>query len=164
MHEKRPGAVGRARYLRENGTTAESKVWLWLRGRKLIGWKFRRQYPTETYILDFYCVTASLAVEVDGRIHDHPEQLAHDRRRTRWLGTQGIRVIRVAAIDVRDELDSVLAFIARVASERTATAGVALFVKQLGAVWAHEHSHHHDLKGGHWDSWPADLRVRQMPS
>jgi hypothetical protein len=36
MHVKRPGAVGRARYLRENRTTAESKVWRWLRGRKLI--------------------------------------------------------------------------------------------------------------------------------
>src|ERR1700674_5360154 len=52
MHEKRAGAVGRARYLRENRTTAEAKIWWWLRGRKLIGWKFRRQYPIGTYILD----------------------------------------------------------------------------------------------------------------
>ena len=55
MHEKRSGAVGRARYLRENRTTAESKVWRWLRNRKVIGWKFRRQYPIGTCILDFYC-------------------------------------------------------------------------------------------------------------
>ena len=69
MHEKSAGAVGRARYLRENRTTAEAKVWRWLRGRKLIGWKFRRQYPIGTYILDFYCNALRLAIELDGVGH-----------------------------------------------------------------------------------------------
>ena len=43
MHEKRAGAVGRAHYLRKNRTTAEAKVWRWLRDRKLGRWKFRQE-------------------------------------------------------------------------------------------------------------------------
>ena len=52
-----------------------------------------------------------LAVELDGALHDYPEQLAHDERRTRWLSQQGVRVLRIRATDVRDYLDGVLALI-----------------------------------------------------
>jgi len=41
-------------------------------------------------------------------------------------------------------------------------AGVPVFVKQLGAVWAREHGT--DPKGGDWSTWPQDLRVRQFPT
>jgi very-short-patch-repair endonuclease len=92
----------------------------------LAGLKFRRQHPVGPYILDFYCVAARLAVEVDGMRHDEPDQIIHDRKRTAWLATRGIRVIRIAARDVRWELDGVLAFIALVAGERAPKAGDAL--------------------------------------
>lgn len=77
------------------------------------------------YIADFYCAAAKLVVEVDGRIHDDPAQLAHDRRRTAWLPSRGVRVIRVAALSVRDELDGVLSFIDWVVRERKGQAGAA---------------------------------------
>jgi len=41
-------------------------------------------------------------------------------------------------------------------------AGVALFVKQMGAAWAREHEGA-DRKGGALHLWPEDLRIQQMP-
>lgn len=101
-------------------TPPEALLWTRVRAHRLQGFKFRRQHPCGPYILDFYCAAARLAVEVDGRCHEDPHRIAHDRRRTRWLAAQGIRVIRIAAHDVKDELDGVLAFIARVIRERIA--------------------------------------------
>jgi very-short-patch-repair endonuclease len=100
----------------------EARLWTYVRAHRLRGYKFRRQHPIGPYIVDFYCPTAKLAVEIDGRGHEHPEQVEHDRRRTRWLATRGVRVIRIAATDVRDELEGVLEFIARVIRERIADA------------------------------------------
>ncbi|HZW17160.1 MAG TPA: endonuclease domain-containing protein [Brevundimonas sp.] len=118
---------GCAKRLRRPMTPPEARLWTRLRGHRLGGHKFRRQHPVGPYITDFYCAAARLAVEVDGRIHDDPLQMAHDRRRTAWLARQGIRVIRIAALSVRDELDGVLSFIDRVVQERKseACAGVA---------------------------------------
>ena len=49
-----------------------------------------------------------MAVEIDGRIHEHPDQLAHDRRRTDWLKRREIKVYRIAARDVLGNLEGVL--------------------------------------------------------
>jgi very-short-patch-repair endonuclease len=103
----------RARCLRRQLTLPEGLMWRALRGRALADLRFRRQHPIGPYILDFYCHELKLAVEVDGQVHEHPERLAHDRRRTEWLRQQGIRVIRIAARDVLDDLDASLGFIRR---------------------------------------------------
>ena len=110
--------VERARVLRRMMTPPEARLWTRLRGKRLRGFKFRRQHPIGPFILDFYCAEARLAIEVDGQGHQHPERQAYDRRRTVWLHGQGVRVIRLAAEAVRTELDGVLEFIARTASER----------------------------------------------
>ncbi|MBL0948570.1 endonuclease domain-containing protein [Brevundimonas sp.] len=110
----------RAKRMRRPMSPPEARLWVRVRARRLEGCKFRRQHPCGPFILDFYCAAARLAVEVDGESHNHPDQISHDRRRTRWLAAQGIRVVRIAAVDVRDELDGVLAFILRVVRERTA--------------------------------------------
>ena len=60
------------------------------------------------YILDFYCPAIKLAIEVDGEGHGHPDQARHDLRRDRWLFEQGVTMLRVAATDVRDNLDGVM--------------------------------------------------------
>ena len=62
-------SIPRARHLRRNQTTAEAKLWRVLRNRALNGWKFRRQYPIDRFIVDFACVEARLVVEVDGATH-----------------------------------------------------------------------------------------------
>ena len=110
--------VERARELRRRMTPPEARLWVCLRGKRLAGLKFRRQHPIGPYVLDFYCAVAKLAVEVDGRSHEHPERIAHDARRTAWLREQGVRVVRLAAEDVRVHLDGVVDFIKRTAQER----------------------------------------------
>lgn len=100
--------IDRARRLRRKLTSPEVGLWLALRGRKLDGARFRRQHPVGPYILDFYCEDARLAVEVDGRGHEHPDQMAHDARRTAWLKARGIAVYRIPARDVLNDLEAVL--------------------------------------------------------
>ncbi|HEX7742749.1 MAG TPA: endonuclease domain-containing protein [Sphingobium sp.] len=79
---------------------------MWMRSRPQ-GLKFRRQHPVGPYVLDFYCASARLAVEVDGGFHDVADQIAHDQRRDDWLRSQGIRVLRIKAVDVLRNLESV---------------------------------------------------------
>lgn len=111
-----------AKAMRRRMTPPEARFWSAVRGDRLAGTKWRRQHPVGPYILDFYCAAAALAVEIDGAGHDTPDQMRHDERRTRWLAERGVRVIRIAAEDVRIELDGVLEFVLRVVRERTATA------------------------------------------
>jgi len=73
-------------------TDAERRLWRVLRGKQLAGYKFRRQAPIGKYIVDFVCFEKKLIVELDGGQHASQEQ--QDEIRTRWLQSQGYRVIR----------------------------------------------------------------------
>jgi len=89
MAKKRPQsprATQRARRLRRNSTFLERRLWSHLRAGRLAGLKFRRQYPLEPFIVDFYCHEAHLAVELDGMSHNG--RAAQDNRRTQYLMAQ----------------------------------------------------------------------------
>ena len=103
--------VERARDLRRRLTPPEARLWVCLRRKQLAEFRFRRQHPIGPYILDFYSAAARMAVEVDGNSHDAPERMAHDARRTAWLSTQGVSVLRVGAEEVRVNLEGVLDYI-----------------------------------------------------
>ena len=60
----------RARRLRKDSTIPERVLWTLLRDRRLSGVKFRRQHPIGPYVVDFYCPSHGLIVELDGRSHD----------------------------------------------------------------------------------------------
>ncbi|MBI2260226.1 MAG: endonuclease domain-containing protein [Caulobacterales bacterium] len=94
--------------MRRHLTPPEARLWRCLKGGNLHGVKFRRQHPIGPYILDFYCASAKLGIEVDGAAHGTPEQMAHDRRRTIWLETRGVTLLRYPALAIRDNLDGVL--------------------------------------------------------
>ena len=96
----------KARVLRNAATDAEQRLWQHLRGRRLQGLKFRRQYPIAGYIADFACIEAKLVIEVDGG--QHVEQAAHDAERTRKLQINGYRVLRFWDNDVLLRTDAVL--------------------------------------------------------
>ena len=100
-------------------TLPEVVLWRALRRGAVGLLRFRRQHPVGPYVLDFYCAAARLAVEVDGAVHDVPEQATHDERRMAWLAERGIRILRVPAREVlRDEsLDGVLETIAAMGRE-----------------------------------------------
>lgn len=103
--------------LRREMTPAEQLLWTWLRDRKLDGVKFRRQYPISSFVLDFYAPELRLAVEVDGDVHELPEQLAYDKRRQAWLEATGLRVVRFSNGRVINELSDVLEEISAVISD-----------------------------------------------
>jgi len=66
-----------------------------------------------SYILDFYCPTAKLVVELDGDQHNTMAGRAHDAKRSNFLRSKGIRVIRFANHEVKENLDGVLEAIYR---------------------------------------------------
>ena len=72
------------------------------------GRKFRRQHSIENYIVDFYCASEKLIVELDGEVHYNPEAQEYDRKRSIYLENQGFKVIRFENKMVFDYLPSVL--------------------------------------------------------
>ena len=97
-----------AKRLRENTTVAEQILWRHLRSLEVKGSHFRRQVVIGPYIADFACLTLRLIVEVDGSQHADEKGLAYDETRTRWLQSEGYRVIRFWNNDVMSKTESVL--------------------------------------------------------
>lgn len=95
-----------ARKLRVDQTEAEARLWLKLRGRRLVDAKFRRQTPVGHYIVDFMCFEAKLIVELDGG--QHAVNSVADDERTAWLEGQGFRVLRFWNNDVLDNIEGVV--------------------------------------------------------
>jgi very-short-patch-repair endonuclease len=96
-----------ARKLRRSMSLPEVLLWRELRKRPDC-LQFRRQHPAGAYVLDFFCATANLAIEIDGEAHnrgDHPDR---DFARDDWLKRQEIQVMRVPAYEVLENLDGVL--------------------------------------------------------
>jgi very-short-patch-repair endonuclease len=102
---KRGALRDRARELRRTNTQVEARIWEALRNRKLGGWKWKRQVPRGSYIVDFLCSEAKLVVELDGG--QHAQQLAYDARRTAYLESLGYRVLRVWNHSVTEDASGV---------------------------------------------------------
>ncbi len=114
-----PELAQRVRELRSNQTPAEQVLWEKLRGNRLNGWHFRRQQIIGGYIVDFYCHRASLAVELDGGIHD--SQREYDAERDRTLAEYGVCVLRFPNEAVETNLSAVLAQIQAACEEKDRT-------------------------------------------
>jgi very-short-patch-repair endonuclease len=95
-----------ARRLRRHQTDAERILWFHLRGRRVAGWKFKRQVPIDRFIADFVCADAMLVVELDGG--QHAVRTRQDEERTRTLEAMGYLVLRFWNNDVMSNLDGVL--------------------------------------------------------
>ncbi len=108
------------RRLRSESPKEERLLWWRLRGWQLDGLKFRRQYGVGEYVIDFFCPTARLAVEVDGESHFTPRAESQDAKRQAFVESLGIRVLRFTNPQVYDGLDAVVDEIWRVARERVA--------------------------------------------
>ncbi|MFL6728957.1 MAG: endonuclease domain-containing protein [Sphingomicrobium sp.] len=87
-------AYKNARRLRRELSLPEKLLWIRLRGAEV---RFRRQHPIGSYVLDFYCAAAKLAIEVDGAAHDHGDRPHRDDIRVDWLKRHGIEVLRIPA-------------------------------------------------------------------
>ena len=97
----------RRKELRNNSTPAEKLLWSVLQHSNLGGYKFRRQHSVGAYILDFFCPSECLAVELDGDSHFSDEAIEYDRERTAFLNALNIKVLRFLNTDVYDNLNVV---------------------------------------------------------
>lgn len=96
------------RKLRNNATISERVLWHHLRGKRLQGFKFRRQAGIGRYIVDFYCPSARLAIEVDGLVHEGPGVRKYDAIRDTYLIGLDLTVLRFSNIEVLTKIDLVL--------------------------------------------------------
>ncbi len=94
--------------LRNNLTSAEAKLWKVLRNKNFEGRKFRRQHSVGNYILDFYCPSEKLAIELDGEVHFGDKARVYDRERRLFLEYFGIKVLRFENRIVFEELHWIL--------------------------------------------------------
>ncbi len=99
-----------ARTFRKEPTASEQILWTALRAKQLYGRKFRRQQPFGPFVVDFFCGTERLIVEVDGLIHT--QQRDTDLQRQELLETLGLRFVRLTAEQVETDLAKALIMIA----------------------------------------------------
>ena len=90
-----------------------AKLWERIRKRQISGHYFRRQHPLGHFIVDFLCAQKGLIVELDGGVHEDPVQQQDDRAREGALRRAGFEVLRFHNREVIDDIESVIACIAR---------------------------------------------------
>lgn len=95
-----------ARELRKNSTTGEIRLWCeLLRGRKMYGYQFLRQFPINNYIVDFICRKLKLIIEVDG--YSHNFKYDEDIKRDKNLREVGYKVLRITEREVKYDIHNV---------------------------------------------------------
>ena len=113
-----PCAYGKkvvARQQRTQPTVAEWHLWDQLRANRLANLHFRRQHIIQGFVVDFYCRSLGIAIEVDGPVHD--QQKEYDQERDAILADAGIMVIRFTNEQVLTDIAAVLYKIEAVATE-----------------------------------------------
>ncbi|MDY5641834.1 MAG: endonuclease domain-containing protein [Candidatus Faecousia sp.] len=116
--ERSPNRKANAQTLRKNMTKEENLLWYPFLRR--CPCQFRRQYVIGNYIVDFYCHRAKLVVELDGSQHYTPEEVEKNARRTRYLESLGLQVLRFSNLDVLRRFRVVCEAINLTVQERTA--------------------------------------------
>ncbi|MDY2796104.1 MAG: endonuclease domain-containing protein [[Pasteurella] aerogenes] len=103
--------------LRSTQTEAERKLWQRINRDQLLGFRFNRQKPLLSYIVDFYCLKAKLVIELDGSQHYEPDYQEKDRLRDAELNSLGFTVIRFDNHSVMTNIDGVVEAIYQYLSE-----------------------------------------------
>jgi len=119
-YSRTPEKTERARELRRAATPQEKKLWVVLRNGQRRGASFRKQHPVGAFFLDFYCASLLLAIEVDGGQHSEDAELRRDARRTGFLASKGISVLRFWNNEVDSNLDGVVRAIDEAVAARQA--------------------------------------------
>lgn len=103
-----PLLIEQCREFRKHPTKAEALLWKQLRNKQLAGLKFRRQHPLEGFVVDFYCFELRLAIELDGGVHQVPEQVDQDEYRMRALQNEGVTFLRFWNSEVVNNMEKVM--------------------------------------------------------
>ena len=104
----RPELKPNRKNLRNNLTPAEAALWKLLKSKQLEKRKFRRQHSVGNYILDFYCHSLKLAIEVDGSIHNLNEVKQNDEVRQKQLEQSGLTFLRFSNDEIKLKADQVI--------------------------------------------------------
>ncbi|GBD88195.1 hypothetical protein BMS3Abin03_02130 [bacterium BMS3Abin03] len=118
LHYNRSKEKWRRKELRNNMTKAEKILWDHLKNKKLDGYKFRRQYSVDSFIIDFYCPKVKLGIEVDGKVHFTYEAKEYDENRSGFLADFGIEIIRFKNDEIHYNIEMVLNKIKQKLKER----------------------------------------------
>jgi very-short-patch-repair endonuclease len=94
--------------LRKNMTKAEAILWREIKDKKILGYKFRRQFGIGAYVVDFYCPSLKLVIEVDGVTHCTEEEKEYDRQRQTEIEQFNINFVRFTNPEIYDDLYNVL--------------------------------------------------------
>ena len=127
----------RSRELRRNATEAERKLWGALKARQIRGVRFNRQFPVGQYICDFASREKRVVIELDGG--QHSATVDYDARRTRFLESEGYKVLRFWNNEVMDNLEGVVARIGEMLDNMPSPAPSR---EREGSLWIHP------LRGG----------------
>ena len=114
----RKSEADKRRQLRGSMPDAEVILWSRLKGRQLLGCKFRRQYSVGAFVIDFFSVEIKLGIELDGDSHFQPGAPEYDRKRQQFIESFGIRIVRIVNTEIYENLDGVLEMIGREVLER----------------------------------------------
>ncbi len=101
----------RRKRLRTFGTSAEATLWKSLCNKKVAGLKFRRQHSVGNFILDFYCPAIKLCIELDGQDHYWEQGMKRDERKTAYLKSKNIQVLRFENRLVFEDLNYIIEMI-----------------------------------------------------
>ena len=106
-----PKLKDKARQLRNNSTKAEIELWMFLKGRQMMGYDFHRQKPIDNFIVDFFCKELMLAIELDGYTHTFEKVADRDEKKEQRLGELGVRIVRFKNDDVMNNIEGVMEWI-----------------------------------------------------
>lgn len=95
-------------HLRRNMTEAERILWSILKDKKVLGRKFRRQHSIGHYIVDFYCPSERIVIELDGQHHYTKDGIENDKDRDLHLALMNIKVLRFENKRVLNSLTDVI--------------------------------------------------------
>ena len=116
MHPYKKTLVENAKKLRKEMTPHERKLWyLFLRSYPV---KVYKQRIIDSYIVDFYCASAKLVIELDGSQHYDEQSILYDKRRTECLEGYGLRVLRFTNSEIDRSFREVCDMIHAVIEER----------------------------------------------
>ena len=99
-----------AKQLRKNMTDCEQALWYYLRAKRFLGLKFKKQVPIGKYIVDFLCIDYKVVIELDGSGHLEGKQVEYDIKRDEYIKSKGYKIIRILDNEIKN-IESVLEFI-----------------------------------------------------
>ncbi|MGL4767970.1 MAG: endonuclease domain-containing protein [Formosimonas sp.] len=93
-----------AKFMRQNPTEAENRLWYYLRAKRTFDVKFKRQVPIGRYIVDFACLSHRLIIEADGGQHADGADIERDA----VLRQAGFTVLRFWNHEIMQQTEAVL--------------------------------------------------------